>query len=73
LAQRGGEGRARIWPAGTGDLEPALADVGPGGLAVLPLPAGGRMAGACLIGWDTPHDFGPDERALLTASAGLAG
>jgi anti-sigma regulatory factor (Ser/Thr protein kinase) len=67
------EGRARIWPAGTGDLEPALADVGPGGLAVLPLPAGGRMAGACLIGWDTPHDFGPDERALLTASAGLAG
>ncbi|CAL9660293.1 hypothetical protein SUDANB43_06952 [Streptomyces sp. enrichment culture] len=67
------EGRARIWPAGTGDLEPALADVGPGGLAVLPLPAGGRMAGACLIGWDAPHDFGPDERALLTASAGLAG
>ncbi|WP_328753499.1 SpoIIE family protein phosphatase [Streptomyces sp. NBC_00285] len=66
------EGRAQIWPAGT-VLEPALADVGPGGLAVLPLPAAGRMAGACLIGWDTPHHFGPDERALLTASAGLAG
>ncbi|HLL32358.1 MAG TPA: SpoIIE family protein phosphatase [Streptomyces sp.] len=66
------EGRAQIWPAGT-PLEPALAEVGPGGLAVLPLPAGGRMAGACLIGWDSPHDFGPDERALLTASAGLAG
>ncbi|MEV6949009.1 SpoIIE family protein phosphatase [Streptomyces sp. NPDC051172] len=66
------EGRARIWPAGA-PLEPALADIGPGGLAVLPLPAGNRMAGACLIGWDTPHDFGPDERALLTASAGLAG
>ncbi|MGW4819061.1 SpoIIE family protein phosphatase [Streptomyces sp. NPDC004227] len=66
------EGRAQIWPAGA-TLEPALADVGPGGLAVLPLPAAGRMAGACLIGWDTPHDFGPDERALLTASAGLAG
>ncbi|WP_260327192.1 SpoIIE family protein phosphatase [Streptomyces sp. TLI_185] len=66
------EGRARIWPAGT-PLEPALAEVGPGGLAVLPLPAGNRMAGACLIGWDAPHDFGPDERALLTASAGLAG
>ncbi|GGX96893.1 SpoIIE family protein phosphatase [Streptomyces fructofermentans] len=66
------EGRASVWPAGS-PLEPALADVGPGGLAVLPLPAGGRMAGACLIGWDTPHDFGPDERALLTASAGLAG
>ncbi|MEV0182235.1 SpoIIE family protein phosphatase [Streptomyces sp. NPDC050625] len=66
------EGRAQIWPAGT-SLEPALAEVGPGGLAVLPLPAGGRMAGACLIGWDSPHEFGPDERALLTASAGLAG
>ncbi|MCX4705622.1 SpoIIE family protein phosphatase [Streptomyces sp. NBC_01352] len=66
------EGRAQIWPAGTA-LEPALAEVGPGGLAVLPLPGVGRMAGACLIGWDTPHDFGPDERALLTASAGLAG
>ncbi|MET8827250.1 SpoIIE family protein phosphatase [Streptomyces sp. NPDC004610] len=66
------EGRARIWPAGAA-LEPALAEVGPGGLAVLPLPAGTRMAGACLIGWDDPHDFGPDERALLTASAGLAG
>ncbi|MFF4585248.1 SpoIIE family protein phosphatase [Streptomyces sp. NPDC001388] len=67
------EGRAQIWPAGATELEPALAEVGPGGLAVLPLPAGGRMAGACLIGWDSPHDFGPDERALLTASAGLAG
>ncbi|WP_046732099.1 SpoIIE family protein phosphatase [Streptomyces humi] len=66
------EGRARIWPVPT-TLEPALAEVGPGGLAILPLPAGGRMAGACLIGWDSPHDFGPDERALLTASAGLAG
>ena len=66
------EGRARIWPAGS-PLERALAEVGPGGLAVLPLPAGNRMAGACLIGWDTPHDFGADERALLTACAGLAG
>ncbi|MEU0334310.1 SpoIIE family protein phosphatase [Streptomyces sp. NPDC006193] len=66
------EGRARIWPAGA-DLEPALAEVGPGGLAVLPLPAGARMAGACLVGWDRPHEFAPDERALLTACAGLAG
>ncbi|MEU9412385.1 SpoIIE family protein phosphatase [Streptomyces sp. NPDC048281] len=66
------EGRAQIWPARAA-LEPALAEVGPGGLAILPLPAAGRLAGACLIGWDAPHDFGPDERALLTASAGLAG
>ncbi len=40
---------------------------------MLPLAAGGRMAGICLIGWDAPHDFGPDERALLTAAANLAG
>ncbi|MFE6287101.1 SpoIIE family protein phosphatase [Streptomyces sp. NPDC057877] len=73
LAAALSDGRAQIWPAGASALEPALAEVGPGGLAVLPLPAGGRMVGACLIGWDTPHDFGPDERALLTASAGLAG
>ncbi|MGW3495373.1 SpoIIE family protein phosphatase [Streptomyces sp. NPDC001020] len=66
------EGRAAVWSGGTA-LEPPLAEVGPGGLAVLPLPAGGRTAGACLIGWDSPHDFGPDERALLTAVAGLAG
>ncbi|CAM5301523.1 SpoIIE family protein phosphatase [Streptomyces pilosus] len=66
------EGRAGIWPAGS-PLESALAEVGPGGLAVLPLPAGNRMVGACLIGWDAPHDFGADERALLTAAAGLAG
>ncbi|MEU3414597.1 SpoIIE family protein phosphatase [Streptomyces sp. NPDC006658] len=65
-------GRARIWPAGSA-LEPALGEVGPGGLAVLPLPAGSRMAGACLIGWDRPHHFAPDERALLTACAALTG
>ncbi|MFH9427971.1 SpoIIE family protein phosphatase [Streptomyces sp. NPDC017615] len=66
------DGRAHVWPAGS-VLEPGLAGVGPGGLAVLPLPAGGRMAGACLIGWDRPHEFAPDERALLTACAALAG
>jgi anti-sigma regulatory factor (Ser/Thr protein kinase)/PAS domain-containing protein len=66
------EGRITIRSAGA-VLEPALAEVGPGGLAVLPLPAGGRMTGACLLGWDAPHDFAPDERALLTAAAGLAG
>ncbi|MER5177478.1 SpoIIE family protein phosphatase [Streptomyces sp. NPDC002896] len=66
------EGRAAVWPAGT-ELEPPLAEVGRGGLAVLPLPADDRMVGVCLIGWDTPHDFGADERALLTAVAGLAG
>uniref|UniRef100_UPI00357135CE SpoIIE family protein phosphatase n=1 Tax=Streptomyces sulfonofaciens TaxID=68272 RepID=UPI00357135CE len=66
------DGRPVVWPAGA-VLEPALADVGPGGLAVVPLPATGRTVGVCLIGWDEPHTAGPDERALLTATAGLAG
>ncbi|MGX2998748.1 SpoIIE family protein phosphatase [Streptomyces sp. JNUCC 64] len=54
-------------------VEPHLAEIGPGGLAVLPLPAQGRTAGFCLVGWDAPHRFGPDERAFLTAAAALAG
>ncbi|MDX3077449.1 SpoIIE family protein phosphatase [Streptomyces sp. MI02-7b] len=66
------EGRIAFCPPGT-PLEPALSGVGPGGLAVLPLPAAGRVVGCCLIGWDTPHEFAPDERAVLTAAAGLAG
>ncbi|WP_405639515.1 SpoIIE family protein phosphatase [Streptomyces uncialis] len=66
------DGRPAILEAGT-PLEPDVAEVGPGGLAVLPLPAGGRTAGLCLIGWDEPHAFGADERAFLTAAAGLAG
>jgi GAF domain-containing protein/anti-sigma regulatory factor (Ser/Thr protein kinase) len=65
-------GRPSVWPAGT-PLETVLAEVGPGGLAVLPLPTAGRVVGACLLGWDEPHDFGPDERALLTATASLVG
>nr|WP_255946297.1 SpoIIE family protein phosphatase [Streptomyces sp. ODS25] len=66
------EGRLVFRAAGA-ELEPALAEVGPGGLAVLPLPAAGRTVGVCLIGWDEPHAPGSDERALLTAAATLAG
>ncbi|MDN0196429.1 SpoIIE family protein phosphatase [Streptomyces sp. S.PNR 29] len=66
------DGRLDLWPAGT-SLEPALAGVGDGGLAVLPLPAKGRIAGVCLVGWDQPHEFAPEERSLLTATAALAG
>lgn len=66
------EGRVAFWPAGA-PLEATLAGVGPGGLAVLPLPAAGRVVGCCLIGWDEPHEFGADERAVLTAAAGLVG
>ncbi|MFD2690710.1 SpoIIE family protein phosphatase [Streptomyces phyllanthi] len=66
------DGRMSLWPAGS-SLEPGLAGVGPGGLAVLPLPAKSAVAGVCLVGWDEPHDFVPEERALLTATAGLVG
>ncbi|MGC9536061.1 SpoIIE family protein phosphatase [Streptomyces sp. UG1] len=66
------DGRMDLWPAGT-PLEPGLAGVGPGGLAVLPLPAKGSVAGVCLVGWDQPHEFIPEERSLLTATAALVG
>ncbi|MEU9234314.1 SpoIIE family protein phosphatase [Streptomyces subrutilus] len=65
-------GHMSLWPPGA-DLEPGLLGVGPGGLAVLPLPAEGRMVGVCLVGWDGEHRFGPEERSLLTATAGLVG
>ncbi|QIK10416.1 SpoIIE family protein phosphatase [Streptomyces sp. ID38640] len=65
-------GHVALWPPGAA-LEPDLAGIGPGGLAVLPLPAEGRIVGVCLIGWDEEHHFGPEERSLLTATAGLVG
>ncbi|MFG2710928.1 SpoIIE family protein phosphatase [Streptomyces goshikiensis] len=65
-------GHMSLWPPGAA-LEPGLLGVGPGGLAVLPLPADGRMVGVCLVGWDADHRFGPEERSLLTATAGLVG
>ncbi|WP_330302673.1 MULTISPECIES: SpoIIE family protein phosphatase [unclassified Streptomyces] len=66
------DGRLDLWPAGSA-LEPGLAGIGTGGLAVLPLPAKGRMTGVCLVGWDQPHEFVPEERSLLTATAALVG
>ncbi|MFI6654698.1 SpoIIE family protein phosphatase [Streptomyces sp. NPDC050523] len=66
------DGRLDLWPAGS-DFEAGLAGIGDGGLAVLPLPARGRIAGVCLVGWDRPHAFLPDERSLLTATAALVG
>lgn len=65
-------GHVALWPH-RADLEPGLAGIGPGGLAVLPLPADGRIVGVCLVGWDQEHRFGPEERSLLTATAGLVG
>ncbi|MEV0598431.1 SpoIIE family protein phosphatase [Streptomyces sp. NPDC050315] len=66
------EGHATLRSADSSP-EPGLAGIGPGGLAILPLPADGRVAGVCLIGWDEPHTFGPEERTLLTAAACLVG
>lgn len=66
------DGRMDLWPAGT-VLEEGLAGIGTGGLAVLPLPAKGQVAGVCLVGWDRPHEFVPEERSLLTATAALVG
>lgn len=66
------EGHVGLWPAGI-ELEPNLKGVGPGGLAVLPLPADGRMVGVCLVGWDGEHRFGPGDRSLLTATASVMG
>lgn len=66
------DGRMDLWSAGTA-LEPGLAGIGAGGLAVLPLPAKGWVAGVCLVGWDQPHTFAPEERFLLTATAALVG
>jgi len=66
------DGRMDLWPAGTA-LESGLAGIGAGGLAVLPLPAKGWVAGVCLVGWDKPHEFVPEERSLLTATAALVG
>ncbi|MDQ0579470.1 SpoIIE family protein phosphatase [Streptomyces rishiriensis] len=66
------DGRMDLWPAGSA-LEAGLAGIGTGGLAVLPLPAKGRVAGVCLVGWDRPHEFVPEERSLLTATAALVG
>jgi hypothetical protein len=61
------DGRMSLWPAGA-ELEPGLAGIGPGGLAVLPLPAKSRVAGVCLVGW--AGGAGPETRARLRRRAG---
>ncbi|MFI8850124.1 SpoIIE family protein phosphatase [Streptomyces sp. NPDC053499] len=66
------EGTIRLWPSRTA-VQPDLARLGPGGLALLPLPAEDRVVGACMVGWDEPHEFGLEERSLLAATASLAG
>jgi serine phosphatase RsbU (regulator of sigma subunit) len=39
--------------------------------AALPVEDSGGKIGACLFGFPDPHDFSPDERALLFAASGL--
>ncbi|MET8862989.1 SpoIIE family protein phosphatase [Nonomuraea sp. NPDC004580] len=39
--------------------------------AFLPLITSGRPIGSCVLAYDRPHSFGTDERATLTALAGL--
>lgn len=42
-----------------------------GARAFLPLIASGRPVGSCILGFDQPRDFSAEERAVLTALAGL--
>ncbi|MFJ6633348.1 SpoIIE family protein phosphatase [Streptomyces sp. NPDC091376] len=39
--------------------------------AFLPLITSGRPVGCCVVSFDRPHTFTPDERAILTSLAGL--
>lgn len=48
---------------------PMDADVG--ARAFLPLIASGRPVGSCILGFDSPRGFSPEERTVLTALAGL--
>lgn len=42
-----------------------------GARAFLPLIASGRHVGSCILGFDRPRGFSPEERTVLTALAGL--
>ncbi|MEU7072260.1 SpoIIE family protein phosphatase [Streptomyces narbonensis] len=46
-------------------------DAHTGARAFLPLIASGRPVGSCILGFDRPRTFSPDERTVLTALAGL--
>lgn len=48
---------------------PMDADVG--ARAFLPLIASGQHVGSCILGFDQPRGFSPEERTVLTALAGL--
>ncbi|WP_030042717.1 SpoIIE family protein phosphatase [Streptomyces resistomycificus] len=46
-------------------------DAEEGARAFLPLIASGRPVGSCILGFDRPRSFSSEERAVLTALAGL--
>ncbi|MEU1352264.1 SpoIIE family protein phosphatase [Streptomyces sp. NPDC005775] len=46
-------------------------DTDVGARAFLPLIASGRHVGSCILGFDQPRGFSPEERTVLTALAGL--
>ncbi|MFD4137691.1 SpoIIE family protein phosphatase [Streptomyces sp. NPDC058572] len=46
-------------------------DASVGARAFLPLIASGRPVGSCILGFDHPRGFSPEERTVLTALAGL--
>ncbi|MFJ7073792.1 SpoIIE family protein phosphatase [Streptomyces sp. NPDC098781] len=54
------------------DAYPGIAlDATEGARAFLPLIASGRPVGSCILGFDRPRSFSSEERAVLTAMAGL--
>ncbi|MFE9724876.1 SpoIIE family protein phosphatase [Streptomyces sp. NPDC005794] len=54
------------------DAYPGLPmDASVGARAFLPLIASGRPVGSCILGFDQPRGFSPEERTVLTALAGL--
>ncbi|MFJ4777789.1 SpoIIE family protein phosphatase [Streptomyces sp. NPDC088762] len=46
-------------------------DASVGARAFLPLIASGRPVGSCILGFDQPRGFSPEDRTVLTALAGL--
>ncbi|NUL02848.1 SpoIIE family protein phosphatase [Streptomyces lunaelactis] len=46
-------------------------DANVGARAFLPLIASGRPVGSCILGFEQPRGFSPEERTVLTALAGL--
>ncbi|MFB6947005.1 MULTISPECIES: SpoIIE family protein phosphatase [unclassified Streptomyces] len=50
---------------------PAVLQDGKAAWAFLPLITSGRPVGSLVLAYDQPHSFTPEERAVLTATAGL--